>query len=312
MSEIDEIEEAAALAEVETGARGASTLRLCRTDSGKLASRRWTDEENDYIRESHGRISEHVIAGHLGRSELSVHLHIERDLHLVAASKAPNILTAEQVSWGLGMGCGKSVHRLMDGGLMPHRKLPEKERGRSRTRIVDRQALLLWMLKPEHWVYFKPERVGTLRQQGARGVAENYDFAFWEDARELVLKARSAWKDEWLTPGQVALALGYKNARTGAHSLNTAIHRGTLKATRWGNWWILRSDLPASGMTINVFGKIVPKVKPKYACPRGMARHVNLSTCMKLRFCREAKAVEAAAPAHDHKINCSKNCSARK
>ncbi len=58
-------------------------------------------------------------------------------------------------------------------------------------------------------------------------------------------------------------------------------------------------------MKISVMGRIVPKVKPKYVCPRGMAKHINLSTCMKLKFCREAGGV------HDHKKRCGKHCSAR-
>lgn len=290
MADIDEIETAIALAEAATGVRGrASKLRLSMSPV-KTRHRMWTQPEDAYVRENHGKISEAAIAEHIGRTEVSLHVHIKREMHLVAPSKAPEILTAEQVSWGLGMGCGKSVHRLMDDGLMPHRKLPEKDaKNRSTTRIIDRQALLLWMLKPEHWIYFRPERVGELRSQGARAISERYDFQFWEDARELVLKARAAWKDEWITPGQAAAAIGFKNPRTGAHSINSAIHAGNLKAFRWGNWWIRRSDLPAADMTINVFGRVVPKVKPKYACPRGMAKHVNSSTCMKLKYCRALK-----------------------
>lgn len=306
MSEIDEIEEAAALAEAETGTRGAGAkLRLCLAEPEKERHRRWTAEEDAYVVEHHGRVSEEAIAAHLGRTPVSLHIHIKREMHLVAPSKAPEILTAEQVSWGLGMGCGKSVHRLMDDGLMPHRKLPEKEpKSRSTTRIIDRQALLLWMLRSAHWVYFRPERVGTLRRQGERAISDRYDFEFWEDARELVMKARVAWKDEWLTPGQVAREIGFKNSRTGAHSINKAIHVGNLPAFRWGNWWILRSALPPADMTINVLGRIVPKVKKKYVCPRGMA-HPNVSTCMKLRFCRERyeKSLSdepAARGANDH------------
>ncbi len=147
-----------------------------------------------------------------------------------------------------------------------------------------------------------------MMQHGKRGFTSVYDVEFWEDARELVAKARDAWNDEWLTPGQASRIIGI-NPALKAHNVNRAIHAGSLKAIRWGNWWIRRSDLPPAEMTINVAGRIVPKIKPKYLCPRGMAKHVNLSTCMKLKFCREA----ASHPkAHDHKKRCSKNCSARK
>lgn len=282
---IDDIDQAIAVAEAQTGVRnGAAKLRLCMADTEKVQNgRRWTAEENAYVSEHYGRISIEEIAAHLNRTPVSVLIHIKREMHLTAPSKSPTIITAEQVSWGLGMGCGKSVHKLMDDGLMPGRRLPDQDV----TRVVDRAALLLWILKPEHWIYFRPERVGTLRSQGKRGLSDCYDFEFWESARKLVMAAREAWKDEWLTPGQAAAAIGYKVRRTGEHSIGNAIRAGNLKATRWGNWWIRRSDLPAPDMYINIHGEVVPKVKPKYACPRGMAKHVNLSTCMKLRFCRE-------------------------
>lgn len=279
----EDIESAVAMAEAETGVRSPGAgVRACRDNDHFL---RWTAEEDAFLRENLGRITDQAIAEKLGRTASAVRLRWKRNLHLAAPSKAPDILTGEQVSWGLGMGCGKSVHRLIDGGIMPGRRLP----GVDVTRVVDRAALLRWMIEPAHWIYFCPERVGSLRQQGEREIGDVYDFAFWEQARDLVAKARAAWKDEWLTPGQVARAIGFKNVRTGAHSINKAIHVGNLKATRWGNWRILRSALPPADMTINVLGKIVPKVKPKYACPRGMP-HPNRSTCMKLRFCREAAA----------------------
>lgn len=283
MTEIDDIELAAAAAEAETGARGmAAKVPLCLSATEKQASRRWTEEEEAYVRANHGRLSDEEIAANLGRTVASIDNHIKREMHLVAPSKSPEIFTAEQVAWGLGISCGKSIARLMDLGFMPHRRLP----GKDVTRVIDRRVLLLWMLEPRHWVYFKPERVGAVASRGKRQLADCYDFKFWEEARELMLEARAKWNDEWLTPRKAAMALGFKNLRTGIHSINTAIHVGTLAATRRGNWWIRRSALPPADMTINVFGKIVPKVKPKYACPRGMA-HPNPSTCMKLRFCRE-------------------------
>ena len=136
MSEIDEIEQAASLAEAETGARGGGAkLRLCIKTSKKKPARRWTSDEEAYIRTNHGRITEEAIAAHLGRTETSVHIHINREMHLIVPSKSPKILTAEQVAWGLGAD-GKSVHLLMDRGLMPHRRLP----GEDVTRVIDPQA----------------------------------------------------------------------------------------------------------------------------------------------------------------------------
>ena len=251
MVEIDEIEQAAALAEAETGARGAGAkIRLCMAPSSKERSRRWSEKEDIYVRENHGRLSETAMAAYLGRSLQSVHIHITRELHLCAPSKDPRILTAEHVAMGLGLD-GKSVHRLIDLGLMPGRRLP----GNDVCRVVDRIAFLRWLCVPAHWIYFKTDRVGAMRARGKRGgMTDVYDFEFWEDAREIVAKARSTWNDEWLTPGQAAHLLGLRG-RT--RPLNVAIHLGAIKATRWGNWRILRSDLPAKGMTINAYGRIV-------------------------------------------------------
>lgn len=280
---MDDLDAAIELAEARTGIRRpGAKLRACTGDDANLSHRAWSADEEDYLRANYRRMTEQAMGEHLHRSVSAVRLHLYRELHLTRPSKHPEILTAEQVAWGLGMSCGKSVHRLMDDGLMPHYILP----GKDITRVVDRQVFLRWLLEPKHWIYFRPERVGTIRPHGQRSIGDCYDSVFWEEARVLVMKARAAWKDEWLTPGQASAAIGYKNRRTGPHCINTAIHRGTMPAARWGNWWIRRSDLPAADMTINVYGRIVPKVKPRYVCPRGMARHVHLSTCMKLRYCR--------------------------
>lgn len=282
MTDIDEIEQAVALAEAETGVRGGGAkIRLCLATNKQRRRLCWTEKEEAYLRENYGRISEEEIAAHLGRTLASLDNHIKREMHLVAPSKDPRILTAEHIAMGLGMD-GKSVHRLIDTGRMPGRRLP----GNDVTRVVDRMALLLWISEPLHWIYFKTDRVGAMRTRGKRGgMTDVYDFEFWEDAREVVDYAREQWKDEWLTPGQASRIIGI-NPALKAHNVNRAIHVGNLPAVRWGNWWIRRSDLPAPEMTINVLGRIVPKVKPKYVCPRGMA-HNYLSTCMKLQFCRE-------------------------
>ena len=97
-----------------------------------------------------------------------------------------------------------------------------------------------------------------LHRRGKRGLGGHYDFAFWEDARRLMKTAIRKWKDEWLTPKQVARRLGVHAA--GTRYINKAVRKGTLKSTRWGNWWILKSDLPASRKTINFSGDLV-KIK---------------------------------------------------
>ena len=252
MRELDDIEQAAALAEAETGAKSsAAKIPLCSEPAKRQRHRKWIAKEDVYIREHHGKLTEQEMAAHLGRTETALHIHIFREMHLVAPSKAPDILTGEQIAWGIGVD-GKTVHLLMDSGRMPHRRLP----GVDVTRVADRRELLFWMIKPANWIYFKTERVGIIKPRGIRTLSVCYDFKFWEDAGRFVKKARAKWKDEWLTPGQAAKAIGIKSKK-GSHNINRAILDGNLKATRWGNWRILRSDLPANGMTFNVLGRVV-------------------------------------------------------
>lgn len=251
MSEIDEIERAAALAEAETGARGGGAkLRLCLSSSSKLRGGFWTPKEDAFLRQNYMQISDIELGRVLGRTATAVKLHMKRDMHLDSRSKHPEFLSAEHVAMGLGVD-GKSVHALMDCGLMPHRRLPEEDV----TRVIDRRAFLLWLLNPRNWCYVKLDRVGAMRPRGKRGLTGVYDFEFWEDARRLVSKARARWKDEWLSPGQCVLVLGLtrKNA---SNNVSRAILLGNLKATRWGNWWVRKSDLP-EGMTVNAKGEIV-------------------------------------------------------
>lgn len=250
---IGKIEEAILIAAAETGVPGGKSIPLCFTP--KKRARIWMEEEENFVRENHGWIPNIQIARYLGRTLISVELHIKREMHLVSMSKNPGILTAEHVANGLGLD-SKSVHLLMDTGRMPCRRLPSARM----LRVVDRFVFIKWMLNSENWLYFKPVRVGAFFRKGKRGVGESYDFAFWESARLIMLKVHRKWKDRWLTPGQVKRLL--RIGAAGTRYINVAIHRGTLKAKRWGNWWIRKSDLPR-GKTINFRGEI----KGIHKCP---------------------------------------------
>ena len=241
---MDKIEKAVIVANAETGVYNRIPLCIDR----KPSKRRWTVEEENFIKDNYVRSFDVEMAKCLGRTLIGVRLHIKREMHLVSRSKDPAILTAEQVANGLGID-GKSVHLLMDTGRMPCRLLP----GIKTMRVIDRVVFMKWMLNTENWLYFRQERVGAFFRRGKRGLGKSYDFALWENARRIILKKRRQWKDCWLRPGQVKCLL--RIDAVGTRYINKAILAGMLKAKRWGNWWIKKSDLP-KGKTINFRGEI--------------------------------------------------------
>jgi len=249
VSSVDDIEAAVVMAEASTGVRGGkSKLRAC-IKTTKSRRRVWSEDDDQFLRVNVGILSESEIARRLGRTVCGVHIRRERDLHLDAPSKKDTILSAEHISRGLGMD-GKTIHLLIDRGIMPGRRLPTERT----IRVVDRVLFLKWLCNPKNWLYLHPERVGAMRPMGRRRILDGYDFVFWENARRLVLAKRKQWKDEWMTPGQVIGMLGFASS----YYLNVAIHKGTLKATRWGNWRILRSDIP-KGKTLNFKGEWIKR-----------------------------------------------------
>jgi hypothetical protein len=76
-------------------------------------------------------------------------------------------------------------------------------------------------VNPANWIYFKHERIRDAR------------------LHRLVELAKGRWPDEWLTTGQAARLLGLKNSK----SICTRGHLGKLKARRWANWHVLRSEV---------------------------------------------------------------------
>lgn len=251
MSRINSVAAAFDVAAAETGdRRGNSRLRVCAPPVA-VQSRRWTPTEDVFLRSNLGRLSEEEIGRALKRSPTAVHIRWTRDLHLQAPSKRDDTISAEGIATGIGMD-GHSVHKLIDRGILPGRRMP----GPRPYRLVDRRVLAQWLLDPAHWAYVDPARVGELRPHGKRAISAGYDFAYWEDLRELVLAARRRWKDDWLTPGQVAAMFKLRRGY-----VNKAIRKGALPATRWGNWRIRRSAIP-KGQTLNFRGDWV-KAKKK-------------------------------------------------
>jgi len=185
----------------------------------KVAPRRkslpWGQEEDEFLRANLGILSEEAIGAALGRTATAVHLRWKRDLGLPAPSKTPGYLTANRAARTLGVDV-HAVCRWIERGWLPARLLPFRNRRVWRIREED---LKRFIIKPEHWILFRPERV--------RDPA----------LARLVALAVERWGDEWLTPGQVAEMHGVDR-----RDVNRFIHAGKLPGVKWGNWWVRRSD----------------------------------------------------------------------
>lgn len=151
---------------------------LVRQPSRASSLNQWTREEDAFVVANIGKLHEAEIARRLGRTQVAVHIHIKRHLDVPAPSKHPDILTAEQIAEGLHVD-GKSVHALIDRGILPGRRLPADDV----TRVVRRVTLLRFITNWRNWVYFDPERVG---KYGPRRTKKAYDYDFWARARRLV------------------------------------------------------------------------------------------------------------------------------
>ncbi len=205
----------------------------------------WTPEEDAFLKANLGYLSYEELGSALGRTGDAVHNRSERDLHIVAPRRNPNWLTLEAFARGLCVD-GHSIGKLADRGILATRRLPARiaKNSRGAIRVINRKVALAWIADPLHWLYFRPERVGTFRKQGQRRMARP-DVVFWRAARAAIDARRLTWDDTWLTPTEAGHLIGLpvdKRNRL-CHGINKAINLGLLKAVRWGNWWILRSEV---------------------------------------------------------------------
>src|SRR5574341_772118 len=202
----------------------------------------WTRAEDAFLRQALGWLSEDEIARRLGRTPVAVHLRWKRDLHLSAPSKAPEVLTANQIAEGMGMDL-HAVGYWIDSGLLPGRRLPTQDV----TRIVARAVFLRWLVNPEHWMYFDPNRVGGEAATARAGVI--FDFGFWQHARRLLDLARARWNDEWWSARQIADYHGVttkdvqRYIRLGRLPAMQIVNLSGRHATpHWSLWFARRSD----------------------------------------------------------------------
>ena len=180
---------------------------------------RWTPEEEQFLREQIGLMSDAEIGAALGRSAFAIKIHRQRK-GIPAHSKRPGWLTGNGAAKALGVDV-HNIMRLCRRGILPHQVMPG-ERG---ILMVKKKILYRWAVNPMNWVYFRLEKVRDARLR-----------------RMLELK-QARWDDEWWTIGQAAAWHGADDK-----VLNNAFHDGRLRGRQWGNWWVLRSEATRPGV----------------------------------------------------------------
>lgn len=187
----------------------------------------WTEEEDNFLRENLGWLTEEQMSAYLGRTPVAIHLRWKRDLLLYAPSKHPDVITAEQAGNMLGV----ESHAFMwwcDNKLVPSRILP----GGRKIRIIQREALKRWVVNPANWIYFDWKKIQD------------------EKLKRLCELRAQRWGDEWWTTRQVADYHGVD-----VKDVTRYIKLGRIKGVqcdvskggrhadrRWTYWFVLKSD----------------------------------------------------------------------
>ncbi len=188
----------------------------------------WTKEEDRFLRENLGWLTDEEMGQALGRTAVAVHDRWVRDLGFPAPSKAPNLITAEKAANILGIDAHKTEF-WVDIGLIPGRLMA----GRRKIRLIDRQAFRRWVLNPMNWVYFDSQKVQD------------------PELKRMLKKRAKRWGDEWWSTVQAAK---YHQVDTNEikryitmgrlPSFRLPVSRGGRHANRkWSNHFVLKSDV---------------------------------------------------------------------
>jgi len=179
----------------------------------------WLPEEEAFLRAQIGKMSDGEIGAALGRSENAIKIKRTRR-GMPSASKRPGWITGNGAAHRLGVDI-HLVMRLVKAGIMPAEILPG-ERG---IMAIKLSWLYRWAVQPAHWVYFKHSNVTDMK------------------LRRLLELKRARWGDEWWSTGQVAAWHGVDSK-----DVERFILAGNLRAVRWNNWRVLRSEAMRPGL----------------------------------------------------------------
>jgi hypothetical protein len=198
--------------------------------------RRWTPDEDAYLRSHLGYLTDAEMGQALGRTATAVHLRWDRDMGLPGPSKAADVLTARRAAKLLGIDEHKIAH-WVDAGLLTGRLMAGARTKNHTIRLIDRTLFRHWVLNPMNWVYFDPKKVPD------------------PELRRMLKKRAARWGDEWWTIRQVAdyHGVSHKNVqqtirRGKLRSFHLPISRSGRHWDRaWSNHFVRRSDALAAG-----------------------------------------------------------------
>jgi hypothetical protein len=191
-------------------------------------SRKWNDEELQFLRDSMGYLTEAEIGAILGRPANGVHLKRER-LGMLPTSQTPGWLSVEQVRLQLGLKDGRRISSWVKRGFVKGHILG----GPRKICMVHEISLRRFILNPMNWPWFDPKRVRDP----------------W--LRRLLERQAQRWGNEWLTPRQASQICGLDIRDIGGYVKKgrlTAVHTWNLDGRhtekgRWANYFVLRSEI---------------------------------------------------------------------
>jgi len=192
---------------------------------------KWSEEEDQFLRENFGLMTDAQIGNMLGRAEIAVHLRWTRDLQLPAPSKTPGIVTGNQAAKMLDVD-EHAICYWVDAGLIHGWRMP----GERTIRLIRRVTLMRFACAPRNWIWFDPRRVGDAH------------------LKRLIRLEMKRWGDEWWSTRQAGDYHGVE-----AQVILTQIQHGNLRSAvqlplsrsgrhadrKWSNWFVLKSEVTA-------------------------------------------------------------------
>ena len=185
----------------------------------------------------------------LGRSETAVHLRWTR-MGLPGPSKNPNVITAQKAAILLGIDSHKICH-WVDMGIIRGRLMA----GHRKIRLIRREDFRRWVLNPENWIYFDPNKISD------------------KSLRRLALLRKKRWGDEWWTTRQVAEYHGVETS-----DVKRYIQLGRIRARQttvslggrhvdmsWASWFVLKSEAIRPDLVFIKKGKGNPGISKRFS-----------------------------------------------